>query len=648
MKQKRKATAFIIALLLITMFTSFIIVNDMKATTIPKDLYTEKEKEDETFVLPTIKSKSHILSLIKTNLDLNPQNFITGRGEILTEEVALDSGSNEKSSAGDVNSSSQDFTGTNNQVEGVDEGDIIKTDGSYIYKVDEYKNVVIINVNPVSPKIISTIKMDSDINISELFLANDKLIIVANTWEYAVPIEGAVPNSSSKIAIDYMPWYGGNSETKVYIYSLSDISKPQLEKEYTFDGSYVSGRTIDSNLYFVTNKNMYYDWYRILEDNNSVKDEMLLPSYTDSTLGEEVTLTYNDIKYYPGFTEPNYMITVGIQTDKLNIKPDVQAYLGTSGTIYVSKDQLFTTITNYDYNKSMNGNYNTSTQIYQYDLMNGSITPSGHGEVPGTIVNQFSMDTYKNNFRIATTTGFSWDEVNPSKNNLYILDTNMKTIGKLEGLAKGETIYSTRFMGEKVYMVTFKQVDPLFVIDASNPTKPIVLGYLKIPGFSEYLHPVDENHLLGFGYDTKAEGDRVTTGGLKISLFDVTDPLNPIEKQSQVIGKQGSSSELLWNHKALMYASNQELMAFPVQLAGENYNIEFIGAMVYSINSEGFNQKGNVTHYGKGVQNDQYIYNWDYTINRILYIDNYLYTFSEGKLQVYDSETLEYISDLKL
>jgi uncharacterized secreted protein with C-terminal beta-propeller domain len=597
---------------------------------------------NEVFKLPTIKSRNHILTLIKNNIELNEQVFDTGM--IMEDTVEEKQSSNENTNSA---SSSQEFSGTNNQVDGVDEGDILKTDGVYIYKVDEYKNVLIIHANPENPKIVGTINMDENVNISELFLVKNKLVIVANAWEVSSYLkEGDM--SSNKIATDYMPWYGGNNETKVFIYSLLNISNPKLEKEYSFDGSYVSGRTIESNLYFVTNKNMYYDWYRVLEDKSSINDEMLLPSYKDCTVGEEVTLEYEDIQYYPDFSEPSYMITIGIQLDKLNKEPDVQAYLGSSGTIYVSKDKLFTTITKYDSKKIINNNNYISTQIYQYDLKDGNIIASGKGEVPGTIVNQFSMDTYENNFRIATTTGFSWDEVNPSKNNLYILNANMKTVGKLEGLAEGETIYSTRFMGNKVYMVTFKQVDPLFVIDAFNPTKPVVLGYLKIPGFSEYLHPVDENHLLGFGYDTNAEGDRVTTGGLKLSLFDVTDPLKPIEKQNQVIGKQGSYSELLWNHKALMYSNEQELMAFPVQLAGENYNIEFDGAMVYSISNEGFHQKGNITHYNTGIQQDQNNYNWNSNISRILYIENYLYTFSEGKLQVHDAQTLEFISDLKL
>ncbi|PKM50854.1 MAG: hypothetical protein CVV02_09045 [Firmicutes bacterium HGW-Firmicutes-7] len=646
MKNNRKSTLFVIALLLIATVTSLIIGSDLKATTTSQKanviIGTEKGKEiqEDDFKFPTINSKNHIIELIKSNIELNEQFYYSptmsmeDSGDMLTE----------KSSSLDTNTT--EFSGTNNQVDGVEEGDVIQTDGSYIYKVDQYKNITIINANPNNPQIVSTIKIDGNMNISELFLANGKLIVIANSYGYAFPLEGEV--ISNKIAIDVsFPRYRGNDETKVLIYSLVDISKPTLEKDYSFDGLYVSGRTIGSSLYFVTNKNMYYDWYTILEDNNMVKDEMLLPSYTDYTIDEKVTLAYKDIRYFPDFTEPSYMITVGIEMKNLDIKPDVQAYLGTSGTIYVSNTQLFTTITKYDL-KNTGTNYNTSTQIYQYDLKDGRITASGKGEVQGTIVNQFSMDAYKDYFRITTTTGFTWDEVNPSKNNLYILDSKMKTVGKIEGLAEGERIYSTRFMGDKVYMVTFKQVDPLFVIDASNPTKPEVLGYLKIPGFSEYLHPVDENHLLGFGYDTKVEGDRVTTGGLKLSLFDVTNPLKPIEKQNQIIGNQGSYSELLWNHKALMYAGNQELMAFPVQLTGDNYNIEFTGAMVYSINSNGFKQKGNVSHYNSGTQYDQYKVHWDYAINRILYIEGYLYTLSEGKLQVYDAETIEFVSELTL
>ena len=182
-------------------------------------------------------------------------------------------------------------------------------------------------------------------------------------------------------------------------------------------------------------------------------------------------------------------------------------YLGGTDTIYVSKENLYAAVADYSYNyivrplEEFSPEYTTSTVIYKFELKDGKIGTAVQGEVPGTIINQFSMDEHNNTFRIATTTGDMW--MNTSKNNVYILDEDLKVLGKLEGLAEGERIYSTRFAGDRMYMVTFRQVDPLFVIDTSNPRAPELKGMLKIPGYSTYLHMVDENHILGFGYDTE-------------------------------------------------------------------------------------------------------------------------------------------------
>lgn len=180
------------------------------------------------------------------------------------------------------------------------------------------------------------------------------------------------------------------------------------------------------------------------------------------------------------------------------------------------------------------------------------------------------MDEHDGYFRTVTTTGDLWDERNPSENNLFILDEDMKLVGSITGLAKEERIYSARFMGDKAYMVTFRETDPLFVIDVANPTKPQVLGELKIPGFSNYLHPLGESHLIGFGYETSSVvpvGSKepiIQTEGIKISLFDVSDFGNPKEVDTEVIGGQGTYSPLVYDHHALFEHSEKNLFGFPV------------------------------------------------------------------------------------
>ena len=276
-------------------------------------------------------------------------------------------------------------------------------------------------------------------------------------------------------------------------------------------------------------------------------------------------------------------------------------------------------------------------------MENSKLEYTSTGSVPGEVLNQFSMDEKDGNFRIATTNSTNLKEENRT-NNLYILNENLKMIGSLENLAKGEKIYSVRFLDNKAYMVTFVQTDPLFVIDLSEPTNPILLGELKIPGYSTYLHPYDENHIIGFGENTETKEDgNVVTIGMKMALFDVTNPTSPKEMYSMDIGERGTYSELLYNHKALLFSKEKNIIAFPISISeGENYhsNLKFQGAIVYGLDLEsGFNLKGKISH----MQITEGYNDYDYTkeVERIIYIDNNLYTLSEGLIKATNMDNME-------
>ena len=236
----------------------------------------------------------------------------------------------------------------------------------------------------------------------------------------------------------------------------------------------------------------------------------------------------------------------------------------------------------------------------------------------------------------------------------------MNIVGKLENLAKGEKIYSTRFMGTKCYMVTYKTVDPLFVIDISNPTSPRVLGELKIPGYSKYLHPIGENYLIGFGEDSIEKSymdwngeQRVTayTNGLKLAIFDVSDFNNPKEIHSIKIGGRGSYSELLYNHKALLYDEERGIFAFPATICKEagTYDngvpmygkTEFAGVLVYNLSVEdGISLRGKINH------NNGKVYYHD--IERVLYIGDVLYTASPNMIKANNINTIEEVGRVYL
>ena len=222
-------------------------------------------------------------------------------------------------------------------------------------------------------------------------------------------------------------------------------------------------------------------------------------------------------------------------------------------------------------------------------------------------------------------------------------------IGKLENLAKGENIYSVRFMGNRAYMVTFVQTDPLFVIDLEDPTNPYVLGELKIPGFSNYLHPYDETHIIGFGQDTEEnEFGGVITTGMKMALFDVSNPNNPIEMFSEKIGESGTYSELLNNHKALLFSKEKNLIAFPIYITEETEDyiskLKFQGAIVYNFDLEnGFVKKGEIAHQkiNEDVEDGYYDYDYKKLVKRILYIGNSLFTMSNDLIKSTNIETME-------
>ncbi len=587
----------------------------------------------------TVGSKENLIALLEYNSKL--YNYVwRERGVFLDDSVSSEKSESatEAPAAAPEAAPQENSSNTNNQVEGVQEGDIIKNDGKYIY-INTSSGLKIIDSNPQKPNVVSTVQVPENTSISEIFLSGKKLIIIGqNNMFHIMSYNGL--ESEKMIA---PPRYY-DDRTNVLIYNIENIEKPKLEKEYLFDGNYLSGRTIEDKLYLVSTKYINYYSYDIYNKNT---EDIPVPYYTDVLSNTKHEFTYDKIKYFPNYIDSRYMYTVGINLSDVASKPDVDVYLGGSNTIYVSKDSMYAAIADYSYDYTAeqkeiyNPVYTYSTVIYKFKLNEGNIDVVSQGRVPGNIINQFSMDEHEGNFRIATTTGEMLQ--NTSKNNVYILNSDLKTIGKLEGLAEGERIYSTRFAGDRIYMVTFKQVDPLFVIDASDPTRPTVKGQLKIPGYSTYLHMVDENHIFGFGYDTdENQWGGTVTGGLKISLFDVTRPDNPKELYAEVIGKSGTYSELLYNHKALMFSTYKGLMAFPVNAAGENYKTEFNGAYVYNIKNDSFSFKNKISH----MNAEDYSYGDE--VIRIIYINDYLYTFSENKMQVHSIENNKKIGELSI
>ncbi|MDF1509107.1 beta-propeller domain-containing protein [Robertmurraya sp. DFI.2.37] len=573
---------------------------------------------------PVISSKEKLNQYFKRVMKEERSNFSLYKMEESTTVAEDSSGSSENSAQ------AFDASETNNQVQGVDEADLVKTNGSHIFQVVDGKVHIIETNDGDDMKLLHSFSFPDHFSPSELFLHGDKLLIVGHSYEEMEASKKV--DDSNKMMIAPI-----NEMTKAIVFNIKDPSNPKEERTISLEGHIVSMRKIDGKVYVVTNQ---FPQYWLLRENEDVD---LRPRYTDSTVsGENLSIGYDQIHIFPQSKEGNYTIIAAFDLENPEKEAKITTYLGGGNQLYMSKENLYIALQNWEIRPlSDRPDATVNTTIYKYAIDNLNVDFVHSTEIEGTILNQFSMDEHNGYFRVVTTEGSTWNEGNPSANHLFIFDERLEKVSSIEDLARGERIYSARFMGEKIYMVTFKETDPLFVIDASKPEKPEVLGELKIPGFSNYLHPFDENHLIGFGHDTKVVPAKdsseplIFTEGVKLSLFDVSDMKNPQEKFTKVIGGRGTYSPLNHDHKALLFDKEKNIFAFPIniyeEIEGENFEegFKFQGAHVYNIDlNQGFQLRSEISH----MKGKQIYEEWHNEIRRLLYIDDTLYVLSNAKI----------------
>ena len=559
-----------------------------------------------------------------------------------------------------ADSKGESYSETNKQEAGVDEGDIVKTDGKNIYQLTSNELVITKAFPAEEMKIIKKVRFNDgysnkkmNLNPMELYIDDEYITVIAqlygrNYWYY-----------------DETEDLEKNEYKDLIVAIVYDINTFEMLRKVEIEGSYVSSRKIGSAVYLVSNKYIYY--------RKDIKDNEIMPLYRDTIINDSYKcIDVAEMCYFPNFEDNSCLLVAGfdIESDE---EVQISSYLGAGNEIYASQTTLYVTQPiyekvsylkeavreiMYDYYPSRE----VKTNIYKFAISNGKATYKGMGTVPGQLLNQFSMNENGEYFRIATTTGDTWNET--SENHLYVLNGKMQIVGSLEGLAKGERIYSTRFIGDKCYIVTYQYVDPLFVIDLSDNENPKVLGELKIPGYSDYLHPYKDNYLIGFGKDTIVEEYEMWDGsieqtayenGLKMSLFDISDFENPKEIDSIKIGDRGSYSELSYNHKALLFDEEKNIIAFPATVTESKGTYSdglpkygetvFSGALIYGLDlDEGFYEKGRITH--SVNENNKYYYGNN--IDRILYIDDTLYTTSDSMIKANDINTFEELNKVEL
>lgn len=619
---------------------------------VPRDVFKPAEKQNDTHqTLHVSKSYDEIYNLIKPKKELNLWDFFGTSDDaieyIIEGEVIYESSDPGDFAApgaatnNDVNASTNgssntlqkgeetdydtsqkdDFSTTTEQVEGVNEADIVKTDGKYIYAVND-TTLNIVKADGENSALVSSTELSntqSKTLYGEMFLKDDRIVLLkGNYYIY----------DEQKVIIE--------------VYDITDRAAPKKIAESCQDGYYNSSRMVGDYVYLISNCNINIQ--NIDEDNPAT----FVPTTEINGVCEPVPA--DDIYYYEQESYTNQYTVIGAFNCKDGALSDSASLLGGTDNIYCSGGNIILANGKYN-NRNQDDNENENTYIAETTVVSklaikeGEIEYKTSGEIDGTLENQFFIDEHNGYFRFVTTvrksieTRYKFDnsdhEVVSFESETFaqltILDNELKKVSAITDLARGESVYSVRFMGDIAYFVTFRQTDPLFSADLSDPKNPKILGELKIPGFSEYMYPYGDGLLLGFGMD--ADENTGATGDLKLSMFNVTDPANVTEQDKTII--DGCEySPALSSHKAMLVHPQKNLIGFA---ATEEWRNEKY--MIYEYTGSGFECKAVIS------VNDQYNY-YAMTDIRGLFVNDNFYVVSDQSLQVFSMETFEQIKQI--
>lgn len=523
---------------------------------------TAKYEEKSSGVVETIataKDYDEIYDWINTKLEQD--QIIQAKSSGMVEYAMEDSASTESSMAVATGSS---YSDTNVREEGVGEADIIKTDGNYIYILNGDK-ISIVGIASEEMNALGEIQLESDSYYAEMYVKDDRVIAfyTKNTYE----------DRKDGLGEYY------HQETVAEIFDVSNPSEPKKVTKISQSGNYNSVRIVGDYVY------LFSDFYADISFGKSA-----VAAYIPEIQGEKIM---SDSIYMPQSTDSlNYTVISGFSLKNPEEKIDRKAVFGTGGLFYASKDNIYVCEVLWDVNNSDTA----QTCIRKLSYKDGVIKPVGQTRIDGRLNDSFSIDEYEKNLRlVATVETDNSNGVMPligntesivsdkteekSYNVLYILDENLNELSRIEDLAPDEMVYSARFMGDTGYFVTYKQIDPLFSVDLSDPKNPEILGELKIPGFSEYLHPYGEGLLLGIGMDVDETG--TVTNGVKVSMFDISDPANVQEADKYVI-EGAMSTDVSYNYKTALVDAEKNLIGF---IAYSNGGADYY---IFSYGEDGF------------------------------------------------------------
>jgi hypothetical protein len=544
---------------------------------------------------------------------------------------------------------------TNNQVAGVDEADIVKTDGRYVYMV---ANGALRIVEAMNPRLVSVTRLPGVVR--EMLVEGDRAVVFT-----------ADHQGTERCTYGYDCTVGGDgTTTRIDVFDITNRSAPQAIRKVEFTGSLMAARRIGTTIHTVvadgddavgnyevwpkdlpecgTNEPVVRAKFAALRRDNEkrIKAATSLPSIVERGVTTPLCAGLLDNKF-----DQVHTFTSLVSFDMRDARAPISSATVRSrpGTVFASTDALYMSTQR---RKKGSGRwysfYPSVDEVSELHKFRIGAKPTdtryvGSGVVPGHVLNQFAMDEWNGHLRVATTRGKVPDPNVESAVSVFSEGAggNLVRVGAVEHLARGEDVRAVRFDDDRGYLVTFKKTDPLFVLDLHDAARPTVLGELKIPGFSTYLHRLDPTHLLSIGFDANDHGDFAYFDGVLLQLFDVTKPTEPKLLHREKLGTRGSSSAALTNHLAFNYFAEKGLLAIPMTMCeggsdGVNgTELSFAGLMVYRVDvKRGFERLGGVAHGKKGSNCDTWWSKATSAVKRSVFLDDLVYSMALDRVKV--------------
>lgn len=545
-------------------------------------------------------------------------------------------------------------SGTNNQVAGVDEADFVKTDGRYVYVASHGALRIIEAMNP---RVLSTTRLEG--NVREMFVEGDRAVVYSSS-----------PGGRPRCTYGYDCVFAGDgTATTILVLDVANRAAPRKVRSIDLSGSLMAARRVGNTVHTVVADGdsvvpVYQTWPARL-DTCGTKEATVRAKFAALKLENErairaagvglPTLRENGVEtplcvgYKAGRGDGKAFTTVvSFDLSQDGTPASTSTIQSRPGAVFASANALYLSVV--QHKRGSGGRwysfYPTVDEVSEIHKFRIGQSPRdtqyvGSGVVPGHVLNQFAMDEWYGYLRVATTRGrVPSPDVRSVVSVLAESGGNLVRVGAVDDIAPGEDIRAVRFDDDRGYIVTFKKTDPLFVLDLYDPSRPRILGELKIPGYSTYMHRIDANHLLSIGFDADEKGDFAYFNGVILQLFDVTSATDPKLIHKETIGTRGSSSEAATNHLAFNYLGDRGLLAFPMTICegggdGQYGELSFSGLLVYEVSVEGgFKRLGGVDHGTRGANCQTWWSQANSVVKRSIFLDDLVYSIASDRLKV--------------